>query len=346
MNESNNLNPKDPSDLRRVLLESPDQFKTGFELAKNIKVEGAFNKIMISGMGGSALPGNLLRIYLNDLHSANGKKHLPIYQNRFYSLPPESFDNCLNIISSFSGTTEETISSFNQALENKLTCVGISSGGDIERICKENNIPHVKLPVPYPNFQPRVATGYFFAAILQLLINHGLTEDSSAEILSQAEKLKSEVTNLESRGKELASKIKGQTPVIYSSAKYKGVAMVWKIKFNEHAKTPAFWNFFPELNHNEMIGYTNPQGKFFIIMLRDPQDNPKNLNRFEATAGLLKEKGVDVETINFDGESVFYKIFSSLVLGDFAAYYLALEYGQDPTPVEMVERLKSILAGN
>lgn len=338
-------NPKDPSDLRRVLLESPTQFKTGFEIAKNIKLDGEFDKIMISGMGGSALPGNLLRIYLHDLHKAQGSKPIAIYQNRFYSLPHESYDKCLNILSSFSGTTEETISSFKEALENKLPCIGISSGGDIEKICKENNIPHVKLPVPYPNFQPRTATGYFFASILQILINQNLAPDVTGEILSLSERLNQKLPEIEEQAKNLAKKLVGKTPVVYSSAKYKGVAMVWKIKFNEHSKTPAFWNFFPELNHNEMIGYTNPQGKFFIIMLRDAQDNPKNLNRFEATAGLLKEKNIDVEVIDFQGENVFYKIFHSLVLGDFSAYYLALEYGQDPTPVEMVEQLKSILAG-
>jgi glucose/mannose-6-phosphate isomerase len=338
-------NPKDPSDLRRVLLESPGQFKTGFDLAKDAKVDGDFDKIMISGMGGSALPGNLLRIYLQDLHKTENTKAVGIFQNRFYSLPHESYDKCLNIFSSFSGTTEETISSFKEALDAKLACIGISSGGDIEQICKENNVPHVKLPVPYPNFQPRTATGYFFAAILQILINQDLTPDKSGEIMELAEKLNQEMPQIEEQGKLLARKIAGKTPVVYSSAKYKGVAMVWKIKFNEHSKTPAFWNFFPELNHNEMIGYTNPQGKFFILMLRDPADNPKNLNRFTATASLLSERKIDVETINLQGDSVFYKIFHSLALGDFTAYALALEYGQDPTPVDMVENLKSILAG-
>ncbi len=337
-------NPKDPSDLRRVLLESPDQFKIGFELAKNIKVEGHFDKIMISGMGGSALPGNLLRIYLQDLHKKTNSKPTSIFQNRFYSLPHESYDKCLNIISSFSGTTEESISSFREAIENKLPCVGISSGGVIEKMCMENNIPHIKLPVPYPNFQPRTATGYFLASILQILINQNLAPDTTDEILKMCMKLKEELPDIEAQGKALAKKVVGKTPVVYASAKYKGVAMVWKIKFNEHSKTPAFWNFFPELNHNEMIGYTNPQGKFFIIMLRDPHDNPKNLNRFEATSNLLKERGIDVEIINFQGENVFYKIFNSLILGDFSAYYLALEYGQDPTPVDMVEQLKSILS--
>lgn len=338
-------NSKDPSNLRLVLLESPDQFKTGFDLARNVKIPGEFKSVTISGMGGSALPGNLLRVYLQDLHKDKNANPVAIFQNRYYTLPHEAYDQCLNVISSFSGTTEETISSFKEALANNLPCVGISSGGDIEKMCKENNIPHVKLPAPYPNFQPRTATGYFFAAMLRLLINHGLSPDVEADVLKHADDIKSKIPGLEYQAKLFAKKIAGKTPVIYASAKFKAVAMIWKIKLNENSKTPAFWNFFPELNHNEMIGYTNPQAKFIIIMLRDPQDNPKNLNRYEATSGLLRQKGIDVEVIDMEGEDSFYKMFHMLTLGDFTSYYLALEYGQDPTPVAMVEDLKKILAG-
>lgn len=338
------LNPKDPSNCRRGILESPEQFQVGFELAKGVRVPGEFNEVVISGMGGSALPGNLLRIYLNDLYRNSGKKPIAIYQNRFYSLPPESYDNCLNIFCSYSGNTEEAISSFQEAIKNKLPSIALSCGGEMEDLSKKNNIPHVKLPLPFPNFQPRAATGYFFSIILQLFINHGLVTDAIKEILQETSKLKDKMLTYEDQGKTLAKKLVGKTPIIYGSTKYKSVAMIWKIKINENSKTPAFWNFFPELDHNEMVGFTNPQSKFFIIMLKDPQDNPRNLRRYEATAKLLKEKGVESEILNMEDGTVFYKIFSSINLADWTSYYLALEYGQDPTPVDMVENLKKILA--
>ena len=130
----------DKSNLRQVILDSADQFAEGLKLAKDIKIEGDFKSIMISGMGGSALPGNILRIYLNDLFKkSDSHKRLAVYQNRFYSLPPETYDNCLNIICSYSGNTEETISSFREVLKNKLPCVGISSGGEVEKMCRENS---------------------------------------------------------------------------------------------------------------------------------------------------------------------------------------------------------------
>ncbi len=336
----------DKSNFRQFILTSPSQFEVGMSLAGKIKIESTFKNIVICGMGGSALPADLLSAYCSSLTKTNPKyKPFGIFTNRSYTLPAESYmPNSLNIISSYSGTTEETISSLEEAHSNNLPFIGLSSSGKIEELCKKYGAPHIKLPVPYPNFQPRMGTGYFFGAMLQLLVNQNLVPDTSAEIFYSAKKLNSQMGELEEKGIELASKLKGKTPVIYCSQQYKYVAMVWKIKMNENAKTPAFWNFFPELNHNEMVGFTNPQAKFFIIMLKDLDDHERNRNRYEPTARLLKEKGIECEIVEMQGDNVFYKIFSSISLADWTSYYLALEYGQDPTPVDMVENLKKILA--
>lgn len=338
-------NELDKSNLRKMIAESPDQLGVGFALAKDVRVPGKFRSIMISGMGGSALPGNLFRIYLNNLFKTERPHDQPIaiYQNRSYSLPPESFDECLNFICSYSGNTEETVASFEEALKNNLPCIALSAGGKIEAMAKEHGVPHVKLPIPYENFQPRVGTGYFFGTMFQILVNQGMAPDTTAELLKEAAELKENMAALEEQGKELAKRMVGKTPVIYSTAKYKSVAMVWKIKLNENAKTPAFWNFFPELNHNEMVGWTLPQGQFFVLMLRDTGTHPQVVKRFEITAELLRKQGVDVEILDMDGGSVYSKVFTSIALGDFASYYLALQYGQDPTPVAMVEDLKKML---
>ncbi|MBI1982432.1 MAG: bifunctional phosphoglucose/phosphomannose isomerase [Candidatus Levybacteria bacterium] len=335
----------DKSNLRQVILDAPSQFGVGLSLTRDLKITGNFQNVAISGMGGSALPANLLRTYCNSLFK-NHPQYRPfeIYINRYYSLPPQSYaPNALNFIVSYSGNTEETISALEEANQNRLPFVGFSSGGKVEELCKMYGAPHVKLPVPYPNFQPRMGTGYFFGSMLQILVNQGFMPDTTKEMLSLAAKLNNRMVEFEKTGVALARKLKGKTPVIYASPKYKPVAMIWKIKINENAKTPAFWNFFPEANHNEMVGFTNPQGKFFIVMLKDLEDNPKNLKRYEATAGLLLEKGVESEIIKMEGNDVFYKMFSSILLADWTSYCLALEYGQDPTPVDMVEKLKKIL---
>jgi len=336
----------DKSNLRKVILETPGQFEVGLSLARDVKIEGQFENVTVSGMGGSAWPTNLLRTYCNSLFKMHPNyKPFEIYINRYYSLPPESHGSkSLNFIASYSGNTEETVSSLEEAQSAGLKFVGFSSGGKVEELCKRYGVPHVKLPIPSPNFQPRMGTGYFFSSMFQLLVNQGLIPDTTSELISLASKLNGQMNEFEEKGKELAVKIKGKTPVIYSSPKYKPIAMIWKIKINENAKTPAFWNFFPEVNHNEMVGFTNPKAKFFIIMLKDPEDDPRNLKRYEATSKLLQEKGIESEIIEMRGNDVFSKMFSSLNLADWTSYYLALEYGQDPTPVDMVEYLKKILA--
>lgn len=336
----------DKSGFRQFILDVPKGFEIGLNLAKNVKVEGEFQNVTVSGMGGSALPANLLRVYCNSLFKKNPKyRPFEIYVNRYYSLPPESYaSKTLNFIASYSGNTEETLSSLDEALKSNLACIALSANGKLEALSKEFDIPHIKLPLPHPNFQPRMGTGYFFGAMFQLLVNHNLMPDTTADLLSLSEKLESSMADFEQKGKTLAKKLVGKTPVIYSSPKFKPVAMVWKIKMNENAKTPAFWNFLPEMNHNEMVGFTNPQGKFFIIMLRDQDDDPRNLKRYEATAKLLTEKGVESEIIDMEDGDVFYKMFASIAIADWASYYLALEYKQDPTPVDMVEDLKKILA--
>lgn len=334
----------DTKNLRRVILHTADQFAEGCDVAKDISVDKQFSRIMVSGMGGSALPANVLRIYINDIATQyDGYEKVDVYQNRFYELPPEAYNDCLNIICSHSGNTEETISSFEEALANNLSCVGISAGGIVEKMCKENDVPHVKLPIPYEDFQPRMATGHFVSVITQILVNADKLPQEAIKIDAVAKKLQENIVSLEEQGKNIAGRLVGKTPVVYASTKFKSLAMIWKIKINENAKTPAFWNYFPELNHNEFVGFTNPQTQFRILMLRDSKDHPRNLLRYDVTARFLEKKGVETEIIDMPEGDILYRIFATIALSDWMSYYLALAYKQDPTPVDMVEDLKKAL---
>ncbi len=333
----------DKYNLKKVIQEEYTQIKDGLALAGDIKFDHKFESIMISGMGGSALPGNVLRIFINSTYKGSTEKRLQVFQNRFYNLPVEAYGNCLNIISSYSGNTEETISAFQECLDNNLPCVGISNGGKVKEMCLANNIPHIELPYPFDNFQPRMATGYSVLAMFKLLINSNLIKFDVSQLDGASEKLRLRMDELEESGKKLAKKLVGKTPIIYSGTRFKSIANIWKIKINENSKTPAFWGFFPELNHNEMVGFTNPQSKFFFVMLLDEEDHPQNIKRFKVMKDLMAKKGMESEIIKITGEDVFEKVFTSLCLGDWASYYLALEYGIDPTPVDMVEEFKELI---
>jgi glucose/mannose-6-phosphate isomerase len=327
----------DHSNLRQVILDSPQQLLRGIELAEKIKVTGNFSRLVISGMGGSALPGDLLKMYLSRLDETS----LEIYLNRTYSLPPQSFQNSLNFFASYSGNTEEALSCLNEALAKNLSpIIGFSTGGELGKIFQKNNLPLITLP---SGIEPRCATGYFFSSMLRVLADSGLIKDETPKLFEAVQKLKKEEAIIEELGKDIAQKIKGCTPIIYASDFFCPLAMIWKIALNENAKTPAFYNVYPELNHNEMVGYTLPQSQFHILTILNKQDHPQNQKRMHITAELLKEKNIETTFIEIPDEHIFTTIFYTLILGEWISYYLALEYDQDPTPVVMVEKLKDLL---
>ena len=325
--------------MRETILNFPKQFKEGIEKAKEIGVEGRFENIIICGMGGSALPADLLVTYLNDLK-------LPFYIHRSYNLPPQATKESLIICISFSGNTKETISAFKEAQERKLKVTAITTGGELAQLAKKYNTPLVSLPPV--KVQPQWAIGYFFGALAKVLSNSGgVIKDNSEEILKMAENLKP--LGLETQGKSLAKKLAGKIPLIYASDKFKSLAQIWKIKLNENSKTMAFWNYFPELIHNEIVGYSNLNSQrvnlknFYVIILRDSDDYPKILKAMGLTAVLLKKKGIDVNFVEIEGKSILEKLFNNLILSDWTSYYLAKEYKIDPAPVEIVEEFKKKL---
>lgn len=333
----------DKSNLWQVIYDAPKQFGVGFEIAKDIKVEGNFERVAFFGEGGSAFPASFVRMLIANKRYEAGKLPFFFMQNYTYNLTPESSRDALNVFCSYSGNTEETISTLKQAIEKKLPVIAMSSGGQVEEISRDNDIPFLKLPLPFEGFQPRMGTGYFVGAMLQVLFNCGVTVDFKDEVLKSAAIFEGKMSGFEEQGKKLAGKIAGKTPVIWANQMYKELARVWTIKFNEHAKNPAFFNFFSELNHNSMIGYSNLGDKYFAIMLKDPNDDPRDLKRYEVTAGILKEVGLESAALELEGKTVFEKLFNSVYIADFAAYYLAEKNRVDPTPVAMVEEFKKRL---
>lgn len=326
----------DKYDMRRVILEYPNQLDLGKEFVEKVNLEDLpkdYSNLIICGMGGSGHPGELLNAFLN---SRERNFPLPLYVQRTYNLPKAATKDSLIFISSYSGNTEETIDCFHEALELGATIIAFAAGGKVEKISNENNVPFVKYVMNFEGFQPRYATTYALVAMNEALTKLGLSD--TVENLPTFNS-----RDLEISGEEIAKKLKGKTPIIYASDRFKIGAKMLKIKMNENSKTPAFWNYFPELSHNEMVGFTNPQGKFFVLMFEDKNDHPQIKKRMEITKRLYEEKGVEAEILPITGESYLEKIINIFILGDWISYYLAYEYSQDPTPVDMVEDLKKML---
>ncbi|MBN2423285.1 bifunctional phosphoglucose/phosphomannose isomerase [Candidatus Woesearchaeota archaeon] len=321
----------DKSNMHEILERFPKMIKEAMELGKDIKIEADIKNIFITGMGGSAYPGDLLKCYLDDIK-------IPVFVNKSYSLPKYVNKETLLFAVSYSGNTEETISAYREAIRKKANVVAVCSGGKLEKLAKMNKTPLVLVP---KGLQPRLSTIYLSVPLLTILHNSGIIPSQENILKKTAAALKN--PGIKEKAKELASKIKGKVPVIYSSQRTFCIAEKWKTDINENAKTPAFYNIFPEFNHNETNAYVNIIGEYFVVMIKDEQDHPRVKKRINIIKKLIMKKGVDIMEIAITGNDFLTRLISGFYLGLWVSYFLALEYETDPTPVEIIEDLKKEL---
>lgn len=333
----------DKSSLRQIIINSPNQLSWAISNWKPMVFKKKFSNVILCGMGGSAWPIEFVINYLTTNPSMRLRK-IPIIIHRNYGLPDEADSNSLMIFSSYSGNTEETIEAYKAAFKKGINGVVITSGGELGKIALENKTP--VLEIPEKNIPPRYSTGYMVGFLLKLLADAKIIKNASREIFRTSEYLKNILANgkIEHRGHELAKKIGKRISLIYSSVNYRIAAKVWKIKINENAKMPAFWNHFPEFNHNEMVGFTLGEPKlFFVIILENGEDDEEIIKVIGITKKLLASRGFEIETIEMKGDNFFSKVFSTTLLCDWVSYYLALNEGVDPSPVQIADEFKKEL---
>jgi glucose/mannose-6-phosphate isomerase len=317
--------------LRRQILDFPGQFTAGAELARGLRVARP-SELVIAGMGGSALFADLLLAHLGD------ELRLPVRVHRSYGLPARTDPRALVLCSSYSGGTEETLSAFSEALRRRLPVLVFSHGGELLRLARARRFPAVVVP---ECAQPRYSPGYLFGALHEVLSSLGLTHACREELARLTAFLRKQ--KLEPEGKRIARALKGAIPLVYSTPEYAAAARTSKIKFNENSKTPAFHNSFPELNHNEMVGFTRSPAKFHALLLTDGHEETGMARRIRATADVLRDRGLGVTEVRLKGTSHLERMFYATTLFDWASYHLALENGVDPLPVQLVERFKERL---
>ena len=319
----------DKQDMKQVLEDFPNQLKAGLKAAEGIKLNKEYKDIAILGMGGSALPGDLLKCFYNDK---------AVHVIKDYHLPKYIGKDTLIFAISYSGNTQETISSYREAMKTGADIVAISSGGKIEQIASLNKDPYIKVP---SGIQPRQAFGYLFFSMLGVLRQSNIVKIDDNVIDDMYKSLQNDM--YAKKSKELALKVHGKIPLIYSSNRMFIISEKWKISFNENSKIPAFYNIFPELNHNEMNGFDNLNGEYYIILIKDDEDDPAVKKRMDIFKELIKEKNIEVIEVLIKGESKISKIFSGMYMSDWISYYVALLNETDPTPVKMVEDFKDKL---
>lgn len=320
----------DKSNMLNVIESFPSQCKTAMGLTKGIAVSGEIKNIIIAGMGGSGIAGDILKAYIH-----NSK--IPVYVVKDYKLPEFVNEATLVFAVSYSGNTEETLAAYKDALRKKAKIVAITSGGELAALCKKT----IKIPQGY---QPRAALSFLFFPMLGVLSNMNIIKVDSKEI----NELFSAISNVEeykNEAKKIVKQIKNKTPVIYASSLFGAIAYRWKCQFNENSKTASFYHVFSEMNHNEIVGYqTASRDDFISVFLRDKYEHNQIKKRMDITKKIIGTK-VDITEVNSRGESLLARIFSLIYLGDFVSYYLAIDKRIDPTPVAVIENLKRELKG-
>jgi glucose/mannose-6-phosphate isomerase len=266
--------------MYQLLKAFPDHWAEGTALGASLDTTldaAEISNLVVAGMGGSAIGGDLLRTYGLD------RSPLPVYICRSYSLPAFVSADSLVIVSSYSGNTEETLACLREALERNCKVVCITSGGQVLQAAREHSLPYVIIPGGMP---PRAALGYSFSVLLQIASRIKLCTLDDAELVATQRLLREGVTtysdyseNAENEALEIAQRIAYSVPVIYSESGFlEGVNLRWRGQLQENAKVFAVGNFYPEMNHNEIMGWehiAHLTGRASLILLEDEDDHPR-----------------------------------------------------------------------
>jgi glucose/mannose-6-phosphate isomerase len=338
----------DPAGMIARIKELPVQCRQAWQEAQGFDLPADYrrvDKVVILGMGGSAIGGDLVRSL------AEAESKVPVFVQRDYSLPAFVDAKTLVIASSYSGNTEETLSAFELALKTKAKKLVITTGGKLKALAEAQDIPVFQINY---KAQPRAALGFSFLPTLCFLQKLGFLKDKSVDVVETVKVLESVSGRLDEKmpgsnnpAKQLARRLIASLPVIYGAGILSEVARRWKTQINENGKTWAFYEVFPELNHNATVGYQFPPevaGRIRVIMLRAPSLNQRINLRFDVTCELLDRAGVAHEFVDSEGESLLSQMMSVIMFGDFASYYLAILNGIDPSPVEVINYLKDKLS--
>lgn len=338
----------DPGNMLDRIRELPQQVRDAWQAAGAVPFPDSYRStrtVLVLGMGGSAIGGDLLRVYAAD------ESPVPILVSRDYDLPAWVNSDTLVIAISFSGGTEETLSTFEQAAGRGAKLLAISTGGRLAEMARAYSAPTLK--INYQS-QPRAALGHLFTPLVRIFSTLGFLGDKGTEYqeaVSLLERLRDEYARerpaSENEAKQLARALYGKIAVIYGAGMLAEVAHRWKTQVNENGKTLAFYEIYPELNHNAVVGYEHPAAAkrdIAIVELDSTLVPPRVRMRMDVTDRIMQQAGIAYHRVPARGQSALAQIYAAITLGDYTTYYLAMLNGADPTPVDTINYLKGELA--
>ncbi|AHM60979.1 bifunctional phosphoglucose/phosphomannose isomerase [Flammeovirgaceae bacterium 311] len=329
--------------MRKLIEDFSRQLRDAVEIGQNASLRAATTEVrnvVIAGMGGSGIGGNLVYTLVQD------ELKVPLLVLKNYHLPAFVDAHTLFIASSFSGDTEETIGSLEQALQAGARCVVVTSGGTIAKSARKHQLDMIL--IPGESNSPRANIGYSVVALLFVLHRLGLIGNSFVqETARTAALIDEEEQSLRTRGEKLANSMKGYLPVLYADSRILPVAIRIQQQINENGKHLCHVNELPEMNHNELVGWEHPEqvmNDSKVYFLLTAYDHPRVRERVRVTRELLKGKAANVSDIEAKGDSLLEQCFYLIHFTDWVSYFLAKANQADPFAIEAIDYLKSELA--
>jgi glucose/mannose-6-phosphate isomerase len=338
---------RDPKGMSLWIADFPKQVEQAVRIGKDAKVKlniKGIQNIVLTGLGGSAIGGDLLRSYLAE------ELQVPFIVNRHYFLPDFVGKNTLVIVSSYSGNTEETTSAYKDAIKRKARILCISTGGEAAKTAKKFKHPWIQIP---PGLSPRAALGYSFFPLLVVLGKLGLIKSKDKDIKETIQLLKTKAVlysnpeSAENAPLKLAERMKGMLPVVYSPAEHlDAINIRWRGQFAENAKQLSSGHVLPEMNHNELVGWkvlTDLMKQMHVVFLKDTGTHKRVVIREEITKRIVTQYAGMVTEVTSEGKSLLTRMFSLIHFGDWVTLYLAVLNNEDPEPVVVIDFLKGEL---
>lgn len=338
IDDMNVIAQHDTFDALGLAAHTPEQLRHDFGV-QDVQLDREIRNVVFAGMGGSALQAEFIKTWPS--------LSVPFVIWRDYNLPNFVNEHTLVLVASYSGNTEETLSSLAAAREKGAVIAVMAGGGKLQEEAEAHHDTFVQIPKAV---QPRMAVFYAFRMLVEVLVAHGLVQREALAELEQASRYideviprwVKEVPTEQNPAKQLAMQMVGKTPIFYAGTLMTAAAYKWKIGANENAKNTSWYNLMPEFNHNEFMGWTShPVEKpFAVVDLISSFEHPRILRRFEVSDRLLSGMRPKAIQVHAEGDTILKQLLYMIMLGDFATIYMGILNGVDPSPVALIEKFK------
>jgi glucose/mannose-6-phosphate isomerase len=327
------------SSIKKLTEAFPLHLKEAINIGKEAKLSAttkAISNVLICGMGGSGIGGSIISQIVSE------KASIPFLVCKDYSIPAFVGNNTLVIASSYSGSTEETLSAVEKAMQKGAEVVCLSSGGRLIEIAKEKKLNYIQIP---GNMPPRAAFGYSFPQLFYILTHYKILDYSYiSEIENVVEFLHKENENILNTAEKVSTTLFNKTPVLYADASFEAVLIRFRQQLNENAKILAWHHTFPEMNHNELVGWKNENKSLAVLLIRNETDYFRTAKRMDICKEIIGSKSASFTEIWSKGNNTIERILYLIHLLDYVSVFLAEKRNIDAEEIEVINFLKGELS--